>query len=223
MKAPRCMPAFLMQQAASPPAARCRRSAPHGTCQQTFLAFPVVAIIPLEFRSASDGGRRHVDSVRGAHGRRARSSGCPTLWEATEDATHGCKGAQRPAAALQAGRQRRRRRPRRQAESAPLHVAASAYLSHAPRRAISSPQSTRPVRPQRRTLPSRCQAAPAALPSESLKARIAANFDQLFVTLEGKQYISVEKVCCMGVAWLGGAGWSKPCAAAVLRTVPCTT
>lgn len=55
-------------------------------------------------------------------------------------------------------------------------------------------RAARPVRPQRRTLPSRCQAAPAAQPSESLKARIAANFDQLFVTLEGKQYISVEKL-----------------------------
>lgn len=50
------------------------------------------------------------------------------------------------------------------------------------------------MRPRRRPLPSRCQAGSAAQPGESLKARIAGNFDQLFVTMEGKQYISVEKV-----------------------------
>lgn len=55
-------------------------------------------------------------------------------------------------------------------------------------------QAPWPARPRRRPLPSRCQAGSAAQPGESLKARIASSFDQLFVTMEGKQYISVEKV-----------------------------
>ncbi|KAI7843960.1 hypothetical protein COHA_002498 [Chlorella ohadii] len=83
------------------------------------------------------------------------------------------------------------------------------------------PRAPCPARPRRRPLPSRCQAGPTAQLGESLKARIAGSFDQLFVTMEGKQYISVEKL--LDVCAAHGEGRKEELAEALQQAVAYAT
>ncbi|PRW55971.1 apolipo B-100 [Chlorella sorokiniana] len=87
------------------------------------------------------------------------------------------------------------------------------------RRLKKTPQTraARPACPHRRSLPSRCQAGPAAQSSDGLKARIAASFDQLIVTLEGKQYVSVDKLLDLCAA--EGQGTKEELAQALQQAV----
>lgn len=164
----------------------------------------------LQLRSSVEVTRRHAGTVaRSPPGRRASGSRYRALGARTSVTAADQTGAE----GLRGGVLLRGRGggggSRVDASAGQPACLSSGACKFAHESAASMPPSMQvpcAARPRcRRLLSSRCQAGGAAqadsTKGDGLKARIAANFDQLFVTVEGKQYISVEKVGCQAAGW----------------------